>query len=203
MPESNFFTIIINIIFIIIDKSLLNRSIATITMDTNNNSKNSINNPIQRSDSVRISSSSSSSITTTISSTTTPNDIPRLVLAITGAWGRWQYQFFIFFLITAVCSCWHSLQLTFIAPTVHYWCTTDSEIIDTRNYTNDQQCEVGDDNVKCNSWYFNVGHNDSFYHRTIISEVWICIAYCKSPSLDLDQYMRIFINELYMFLVSI
>ena len=32
---------------------------------------------------------------------------------IVGAWGQWQRNIFIFFFIGAMCSCWHSLGLSF------------------------------------------------------------------------------------------
>lgn len=110
-------------------------------------------------------------------------NVPQLVLNITGAWGRWQLHFFGFFMITAICSCWHSLQLTFIAPNVKFWCIDDGNSAATslsffsnENSTSSTPTPSQEDQCKntqgapCQRWAFDVGQPDSFYHRTIVSE---------------------------------
>lgn len=47
---------------------------------------------------------------------------------IVGSWGRWQRNVFIFFFIGAMCSCWHSLSLSFYAPNIDYWCTSNPNV---------------------------------------------------------------------------
>jgi hypothetical protein len=42
---------------------------------------------------------------------------------IVGSWGQWQRNIFIFFFIGAMCSCWHSLGLSFYAPNIDFWCS--------------------------------------------------------------------------------
>jgi hypothetical protein len=42
---------------------------------------------------------------------------------IVGPWGQWQRNIFIFFFIGAMCSCWHSLGLSFYAPNIDFWCS--------------------------------------------------------------------------------
>lgn len=113
--------------------------------------------------------------------------IPILQLNVAGEWGPWQRRFFIFFMITAMCSSWHSLQLTFIGPKVKYECidpfnhsssngsmispittsisTTPSS---SSSSSSSDQCMI--DGIACTKWSYDVGHNDSFYHRTIVSE---------------------------------
>lgn len=41
---------------------------------------------------------------------------------IIGPWGPWQRNIFVFFFIGAMCSCWHSLGLSFYAPNISFWC---------------------------------------------------------------------------------
>ncbi|CAG2171400.1 unnamed protein product [Oppiella nova] len=96
---------------------------------------------------------------------------------IVGPWGQWQRNIFIYFFIGAMCSCWHSLGLSFYAPNVSYWCAkphtyqnmSDSEWIERTVGTKNPnyQCQRYDNpDQPCDSWQYD----QSFWRSSIISE---------------------------------
>lgn len=95
------------------------------------------------------------------------SQINRLVVDITGSWGKWQWKIFIFCMITGISSSWHGLLTYFVAPDINYWCVEPLPNIES-NVTMKDQCVVN--NVLCSKWKYEVGR-EYLYQSTIISEV--------------------------------
>lgn len=86
-----------------------------------------------------------------------------IIVDLVGSWGRWQFQFFLLFLLFSVLVVWHSLQYTFLAPNIDFWCVDDTFGNDSLNV-----CPGN-----CTKWSYNVGAdngNSTFYRSTILSE---------------------------------
>ncbi|XP_054167878.1 organic cation transporter protein-like [Oppia nitens] len=121
---------------------------------------------------------------------------------IVGPWGRWQLNIFAYFFIGAMCSCWHSLGLSFYAPNISYWCQkpdiyqniSDNEWIErtvgnnnnNNNQDIDYQCQqYGNPSQQCLSWQYD----QSFWRSTIISEWDIVCNRAQLASLTQSAYM--------------
>ncbi len=127
--------------------------------------------------------------TTSTSTTSTPVNFAQLVVDISGTWGRWQLRLFLLFLLLSLFSCWHALQLAFLAPKLDFWCVEVGEMVegvsDHHNFPLNienispnktlNQCEYFHQNestaLRCTAWNFDVHpHPNAFYHSTIVSE---------------------------------
>ena len=91
------------------------------------------------------------------------------VCDITGSWGPWQRNIFLFLLFGGIFSAFHGLSLTFYAPEVDYRCADDTEYVDLEeSFNNTDQCNlfINGTTVECKSWSYDT----SFYETSIISE---------------------------------
>lgn len=90
---------------------------------------------------------------------------------ITGDWGSWQRNIFLFLFSGAIFSAFHGLGLTFYAPDIDFWCSEDGYVVDPdvsvwSNSTDQCVMQVNGSNVECKSWLYD----KSFYESSIISE---------------------------------
>ena len=59
----------------------------------------------------------------------TADSLAKLVVQITGPWGRWQLKYVIIFLVVDAIIAWQNLMLTFQAPNVDFWCDQMQEFL--------------------------------------------------------------------------
>ena len=90
---------------------------------------------------------------------------------ITGDWGPWQRNIFLFLFTGAIFSAFHGLGVTFYAPDIEFWCSDDAENVDPdesiwSNSTDQCKLQIDGTTVKCNQW----SYDKSFYQSSIISE---------------------------------
>jgi OCT family organic cation transporter-like MFS transporter 4/5 len=90
---------------------------------------------------------------------------------ITGDWGPWQRNIFLFLFFGAMFSAFHGLGLSFYAPDIDYWCADDAKMVDPAESpwsNNTDQCKMTFNGsvIDCKSWSYDT----SFYESSIITE---------------------------------
>ncbi|XP_054158724.1 organic cation transporter protein-like, partial [Oppia nitens] len=107
----------------------------------------------------------------------------RHVTDIIGEWGLWQLNIVVFSISLQLFLIWHTLSVSFYAPTISYWCSdnsTDAGLGNNQTLTLDDYCLNG-----CQNWTFD----KSVFKSTIIDEFHLICDRQGLASLSQSMYM--------------